>query len=129
MRRNYDRTTPDPRSVLHDLYSNTSTFAPPVTATSTPVFPNVTVPDFAATITPVVNTSNLMAILDRSVAHLTDSYRGPAVSPRTSVLFSPRSSSVAPTLPTSSERAEINPRPEPTIPVPAAPVVTGEFGI
>ena len=87
MSRNYDGTTPDPRSVLHDLYSSVPTYAPPVTTTSTPITPNVTRPDFSATIMPIVNTSNLLAMLDISVDKLNDTFAPPVTSPRPSVLF------------------------------------------
>ena len=83
MRRNYDRTTVDPRSVLHDLYSNITTYAP--TAMSTPAAPNVTMPDFSTT--PIVNNSVLRSVLNRSVGHVSETYVAPMTSPRTSELF------------------------------------------
>ena len=94
MSRNYDGTTPDPRSVLHDLYSSVPTYAPPVTTTSTPIVPNVTRPDFSATIMPIVNTSNLLAMLDKSLDRLSDTFVPPVTSPRPSVIFN-RSFSVS----------------------------------
>ena len=85
MRRNYDRTTQDPRSLLHELYSNTSTYAPPVTATSSPILPNVTRPDFSTT--PIVTTANLTSLLNRSVNRVNEHSIAPTTSPRSSVLY------------------------------------------